>query len=64
MDMVGHEAIRPDFGPSVRAALGEQIPIEGIVSLFKESPFPVVPPLGHMMREIGDDQSGKTGHEP
>lgn len=40
VDMVGHQAIGPDFGPEAFAAVGQQIEIEPVVTLIEEGFLP------------------------
>ena len=42
--------------------VAQQIEIELIIPILKKSPLAPVAPLGYMMRDAGDDDSGEAGH--
>lgn len=50
MDMIGHQAIGPDFGPRPLRRIREQSEIQIIVAVFEECAFAPIAPLRHMMR--------------
>ena len=58
MDVVGHQAPRPDLRPRSPGRLREKIAIERVVAFLKEGRAPPVAALGHMMRQAGDDEAG------
>ena len=48
---------------SVRAAVcGEQVAIKRIIGVVEEGTRAAIAALGHMVRMIGDDNTGKAGH--
>ena len=62
MDMVGHQAPGPDLDAGGAAGAAEEIAIEHIVRIRKERLLAAVAPLGDMVRRIGNDDPGETGH--
>jgi hypothetical protein len=57
-----HQAPGPHLDPGGAAVCGEQVAIERIVGVFEEGARAAVAALGHMVRMIGDDDTGKAGH--
>jgi hypothetical protein len=55
--MIGHQAIRPDFGMSLFGSLGEQVEIQGIIAVFKKGAFTPIATLGYVVRNTGKDES-------
>jgi hypothetical protein len=62
MHMIGHQAVGPDLYMRTPRGIREQVEIEFIVAILKKRPLPPVPALGHMMRNAGQDETGKAGH--
>ena len=63
MDMIGHQAIGPDGAQRALCCLREKIEIKGIVGIFEEGLPTTVTTLGNVMRNAGEDKSGKSGHK-
>ena len=62
MHMVGHQAVRPHFGPRRARGVLEQIEIEFIIAILEERPLAPVAALGDVVWDVGDDDSGEAGH--
>ncbi len=60
--MVGHLAIGPDLDAEATAGPGEPMAIERIVAVLEKDALAPVAPLGHTMRQAGDDDAGDAGH--
>ena len=61
--MVGHQAVRPDFGMGLLGSLGQQIEIKRIVAVFKECAFTPIAALGYVVRNARKDESWEAGHD-
>ncbi len=62
MDVIGHQAPSPDLDFGGAARLAEEIAIERIVLAREERLLPAVATLGDMVRRMGNDDPGETGH--
>jgi len=60
--MVRHQAPGPHLDPGRAAIFGEQVAIKRIVGIAKEGARAAVATLGDVVRMIGDDDAGETGH--
>ena len=62
MDMVGHQAIGPDFQPILLGIFSQPSKILHPVPGFKENILPVIAPLGDMMGHPGKNDPGLAAH--
>ena len=62
MDVVGHQAPRPDFHIGRVAFPAEQVAIARVVVGAEERLLPAVAALGDVVRHIGYDDPGEAGH--
>src|SRR5712664_2039829 len=62
MHVVRHQAPGPDFDLGRAAMAGEQVAVERIVVVTEERPGLPIATLGDMVRETGNDDTGKAGH--
>ena len=62
MDVIGHQAIGPDFRPRLSAALGEERKIAPVVVVAEKGFLAAVAALGNVVGVSGDDQSRQTRH--
>jgi hypothetical protein len=62
MDMVGHQAIGPDFQPILFGLFGQPGKILHPVPGCKENILPVIAPLGDMMGHPGKNDPGLAAH--
>jgi hypothetical protein len=60
--MIGHQAPSPNGDPRRAAVFGEQREIKAIVRFAKEGLCPAIAALGHMVRDVGKNNTGKAGH--
>ena len=51
VDMIGHQAVRPDGDAGLERLLGEQIEIDLMIAVLKEDGLAPVATLGYMMRQ-------------
>ena len=63
VDMIGHQAVRPDADAVCRARLRQPVPIKGIVILDQEHAPAPVSALCDMVRYVRDDNARKSGHQ-
>ena len=63
MDMVGHQAVRPDLNLLGTAPLRHQFAGSLVVLVAKERLLPTVPALGDVMRKTRYDNTCQSGHE-
>jgi hypothetical protein len=61
MDVVGHEAITPDFGLRPLRRRSEQIEVERIIAVLEKRLPPPVPALRDVVGNAGNDDTGKAG---
>ena len=62
MNVIGHQAVRPNVDAALAAPLGHQIQVGRIIVVAKERLLPAVAPLRYVMRQAGHDQSRKPRH--
>src|SRR6266550_4406546 len=62
MDVVGHEAIRPDIDAIAAARLRHQRHVEQVVLTAEKGGLPAVSSLRDVMWKPGDDCAGETCH--
>ena len=62
MDVIGHQAIAEYFQAVFVGLLLQQQQIDAPVGIDKEHILAVVPPLGHMMGQARNGNSGDPGH--
>jgi hypothetical protein len=60
MDVVGHQAPRPDCDIGGAAVLGQEVTVERVVGVGKENAGAAVATLGDMMRVTGNDDAGNV----
>jgi hypothetical protein len=60
--MIGHRHPRPNLHIRRRAVFGQQGAVEPIVIVAKEHPRPPIAPLGDVVREASNDNTGEAGH--
>ena len=58
--MVRHQAIGSYCDPLAPAGLTQKIAVERVVVLAEEHPLAPIAALGHMMRQIGNDEPADT----
>jgi hypothetical protein len=61
--MVRHQAIGPDRDMRARRRVRQKVQVKLIVPIFEERPFPAVAPLRYMVRDAGENNAGKAGHD-
>jgi hypothetical protein len=64
MDVIGHEAIRPDLDAASVAPLGDERHVEEVVVVAEEGLLSAVSTLRDVMRKIRDDGARETRHAP
>jgi len=64
MDMVRHQAPRPDVDPCGATGRCEEVAIQRVVVIAEERARPAVATLRHVVRQAGDNDTGKAGHTP
>jgi len=57
-----HRESVPNLDPARVAPLGHEIEVELVVLLAQERRQATVPPLGHVVRDAGNDNSCESGH--
>jgi hypothetical protein len=62
VDVVWHQAIGPDLNAITASTFPQQGKIASEIDLFPENLLPIVPPLGHLVRVIGDRGTRETCH--
>ena len=62
VDVVGHQAIRPDLHAALAAPLGRQLEIGVIIVLLEEGLLPAVPALRHVVRIARNNNSCDACH--
>jgi hypothetical protein len=62
VDVVRHQAPGPHLDRGGAAIFGEQIAIKRIVGVAKEGARTAIAALRHVMRMIGDDDTGEASH--
>ena len=58
VDVIGHEAVTPNFRLGLNGCLAEQIDVEFVVAILKEDPTAPVSTLGDVMGVSGDYDPG------
>lgn len=61
MDVVRHEAVRPDRHTSLAAALAQEIQIETIILVAEERLHPPIAALRDVMGQLRHDETGDAG---
>jgi hypothetical protein len=61
--MVRHQTPRPHFHLGREAMGRKQVAIERVVVIAEERPRPPIATLGDMVRQTGNDDTGKAGHD-
>src|ERR1700704_2861878 len=64
MDVIGHEAIRPDLDAVPVAPLGDERHVEEVVVVAEEGLLSAVSTLRDVMRKIRDNGARETRHAP
>src|SRR4051812_44416675 len=64
VNMVGHQAVRPDLDPRAAAGLGHERDVESVVVGAEEGALPAVAALGEVVRQIGNHGAGHSSHAP
>jgi len=62
MDVVGHQAIGPDFAAGTARSVGQEVAIQRIIGVFEERLLTAVAALGHVIGRAGDDDAREPGH--
>ncbi len=62
MEVIGHEAPSPDFDIGGPARAAEEIGNERMIIGTEEHLPPAVAALGDLVRDMGNDHPGRTGH--
>jgi len=62
MDVIGHQAIGPNFSIGFSCRLGEQIPVKEIVVLFKEGLRTSITTLGNVVWVVRNDKARQANH--
>ena len=62
MNVIGHEAIRPNGNSTFLAPIGHQLHISRIVFLAEKGLLPTISTLGHVMWQPRHDQSCQPSH--
>jgi hypothetical protein len=60
--MVRHQAIGPHCDPLAPAGLTQKIAVERVVVLAEDHFLAPIAALGHMMRQIGNDEPADARH--
>ncbi len=64
VDVIGHQAVGPDFGRRLGSGLGEKPDIGLIIGLGKEGFQVPVAPLGNVMGNARHHDARQSSHEP
>lgn len=62
MNVVGHQAPRPDGDPAGPAMLAEELDVEPVIVVAEEHQLAPVATLGDVVRDVGHDRPRKLGH--
>ena len=62
VDVIGHQAIGPDLNAAPADLFGEQVTINLLVAVLEEDRLAPIAPLGHMVRQSGNDHAGEASH--
>ena len=62
MNVVGHQTPGPDLDFGGPAFAAEQIAVKDVILVVEKCLLSTVATLGHVMRDAGNDDAGKTGH--
>jgi hypothetical protein len=62
MDVVGHQAIRPDRGAGGARGLRQQLAIDAEILLLEERRAAPIAALRDVIGHTGNDEPGKAGH--
>jgi hypothetical protein len=62
MDMIGHQAIRPDLCPGLVGRLAEQVAVERVVDILEKGLAASIAALGDVVRHPGDHDSCQARH--
>ena len=63
MDMIGHQAVRPDLDLVGAAPLPHELQVDPVIFIAKERLLPAVSPLGDVVRQARCDHSCQSGHD-
>lgn len=63
MDVVWHQAVRPDLDAATVASLGHPFKILQVFVIAEESRLPPMAPLRHVMRIPRDDDACDSWHD-
>ena len=64
VNVVGHQAVSPDLGPAPPRRRADQIQIGPVVVITEEDLFAAVAPLGDVVSQVRNDDTGQAGHAP
>ena len=62
VDVIGHQAIRPDDQAELAAVLPEHVEVDGAVLIGEKGGLPAISPGGYVVRKARHDNAGETGH--
>jgi hypothetical protein len=62
MDVIGHQAVRPNLDASFPGLFGQEATIDVLVAVFEGDRLSSIAALRHMLRAVGNDDAGETGH--
>jgi hypothetical protein len=57
VDMIGHEAVAPDFRLGIERGFAEQVDVQRVVAFLKEDATSSVTSLRHVVRVTGNNKS-------
>ena len=63
VDVIGHEAVRPDFNLLGKAELGHQLQVAEVILVAEKRLLPSVSPLCDVVRQTRGDDTCQSGHE-
>lgn len=62
VDVIGHQAIRPDRHLRTGCRFGEEIEVQFVVTVLEEGPLASISALGHVVRDTGEHETRAAGH--
>ena len=63
VNMVGHQAIGPDFNSCLQRLFGQQIAINFVIAVLKEDRLSPIPALRHMVGKSGYHDPRQSSHD-
>jgi hypothetical protein len=62
LGVIARVTVTPNLHLRRARGIGEQVEVKFVIAILKEGLLTPIAPLGHMMRDAGNDDSGKACH--